>query len=236
MDVDGCSLPEDRVYDLENSVWVRPEPDGRATLGLMSSLVAFAGKFHQVTFRPIEGPLAAGRSVATVESLRYTGPVRLPVAGTIVERNRDLERRPKLLNDAPYDRGWVVRFTPAAGAPGPGGALASAADVVAPLRERIRVERIRCFPAFPDVELVEVGTECSAMLAQLDDLLGTRAPEDIVLLVTDDPTSPIEIVRWSDRTGHSVLAHRTEGTLHQFIVRKEADPVPRGRSAATGRV
>jgi glycine cleavage system H protein len=236
VDVEGCPLPEDRLYDLENSVWIRTEPEGEATLGLMSSLVAFAGRVQQVTFRPIEGTIAAGRSVATVESLRYTGPVRLPVPATVIDRNRELERRPKLLNDAPYDRGWLVRLRPESVPLVPGGALRPAAGIVEQLRERIRVDRIRCFPAYPDVELVEVGTECSAMLAQLDELLARREPEEIVLLVTDDPTSPIEIVRWSDRTGHSVLGHRTEGTLHQYTIRKEANPVPRLRGAATGRV
>jgi len=64
---------------------------------------------------------------------------------------------------------------------------------------------------------------------KLNEELAARAPGDAILLVTDDPTSPIEMVRWSDQTGHPVLAHRKEGTLHHFLVRKEADPKPRRR-------
>jgi glycine cleavage system H protein len=236
MDVEGCLLPEDRLYDLENSVWLKEGPGGEATLGLMATLVAFAGKFVSVTYRPIEGRIEAGRSLATVESIRYTGAVRVPVTATILARNPTIGARPKLVNDSPYDRGWIARVRPDSALGVPGSPLETAAAIAERLRARIREERIRCFPAFPDVELIEVGTECSAMLAQLDDLLDQRPAEDIVLLVTDDPTSPIELVRWSDRTGHSVLGHRTEGTLHQFTIRKEPNPQPRRRETTTGRV
>jgi glycine cleavage system H lipoate-binding protein/TusA-related sulfurtransferase len=236
MDLDGCDLPEDRLYDVEESTWVLC-PDGGApwTLGLISTLVSFAGRVQSLTFRPEAGELARGRSVATVESIRYTGPVRIPVDGTVLERNEALLGRPKLLNDDPYGRGWVVRFRPRLPAPRPAH-LESAAAVADRLRARIHALRIRCYPAAPDVELIEVGTECAATLARLDEELAGRAPEDVLLLVSDDPTSPIELIRWADRTGHTLLAHRTEGRLHHFLVRKEANPVPKRRSVASGRI
>jgi TusA-related sulfurtransferase len=82
--------------------------------------------------------------------------------------------------------------------------------------------------------MFEIGAECAAILAELDQVLTTRSAEDVVLLVTDDATSPLEMVRWSDRTGHSVLLHETEGNLHRFLVRKEANPQPRGRYRRDG--
>jgi TusA-related sulfurtransferase len=181
-----------------------------------------------VSYRPVEGIVGRGRSVATVESVRYTGAVRLPVDGVVVERNPAIVKRPRLLNDAPYDAGWVVRIRPAKGpAVLPG--LETADAVGARLAERIRVQRIRCWPQTPDLELYEIGIECSAVLTLLNEELRGHPAGDAVLLVTDDPTSPIEMERWSDQTGHRLLAHRKEGDLHQFLVRKEANPVPRPR-------
>jgi glycine cleavage system H protein len=237
MDVDGCSLPEDRRYDLENSVWVAPDPDGGYRLGILAAQAALAGKFVQVTFRSLEGEQPAGRSVATLESYRYTGPARLPVAGTVLARNDTVRLRPKLLNDEPYGRGWLVRFRPTDPA-SVERSLEGAAEIAERLRDRIREFRIRCFPALPDVELVLVGSECSAVLARLDEVLAGRAPEEVIHLVTDDPTAPIEMVRWSDRTGHAVIDRRREGPLEHFLVRKEADPRPRrrGETGALGEV
>ena len=228
MEILGCALPDDRLYDLEQEVWWRVEPDGTARLGLMATLVAFAGKVDRLTFRPVEGVVDRGRSVATVESLRYTGAVRLPVDATVVERNGDLSRRARLLNDAPYTEGWVVRVRPR-DPEEPRRRLDEAARIASEVAQRIRQRRIRCWPSFPALEMYEIGIECSAVLTKLNEEIGRRAAGETILLVTDDPTSPIEMVRWSEETGHPVLAHRTEESLHHFLVRKEAEPHPRRR-------
>jgi glycine cleavage system H protein len=230
MEVDGCPLPEDRLYDLENEVWLKAGPGPTdATLGFVSSLVAFAGRFQSVSYRAVEGVVLRGRSIATVESMRFTGAVRVPVDATVLERNAAIVARPKLVNDDPYGAGWLARLT--LGAPlSPSDHLRSASEVRERFAERIRELRIRCYPASPDVELYEIGAECSAILARLDEEVARRADGEVILLVTDDPTSPIEMVRWSDRTGHSVLAHRREDRLEHFLVRREAEPKPRRRS------
>jgi glycine cleavage system H lipoate-binding protein/TusA-related sulfurtransferase len=229
MEIAGCLLPEDRLYDLEYDVWWASDAvDGTARVGMLSTLAAFAGPFHTLTFRPVEGVVDRGRSIATVESTRLTGAVRLPLDATIVERNDAVARRPRLLNDATYTEGWVVRVRPLR-ADDPARLLESASTVASRLEARIRTQRIRCWPLTPEIELYEIGLECSAVLVKLNEELERRAPGEAVLVVTDDPTSPIEMVRWSDQTGHLVLAHRREEGTHQFLVRKEAHPVPRVR-------
>jgi glycine cleavage system H protein len=225
----ACPLPDDRRYDVENDVWLKPTLGGRrAILGLTAPIVSFAGRFHRVEFRPVDDFPSPGRSVATVESTRYTGPVRLPIRGRILLRNALVLQRPKLLNDSPYDAGWLVEVevtdpTEMARAVRP------AQEARPEYARKISELRIRCLPAAPDVEMYEIGSECSAILARLDDEIARRAPDDIILLVTDDPTSPIEMVRWTDRTGHSVLHHDREGSLNRFLVRREAAPRPMGR-------
>ena len=223
MEILGCPVPEDRLYDLEHDVWWLEEPAGTARIGLIAPLVAFAGRIDRVTFRPPEDVTARGRSVATVESVRYTGPVRLPIDASVVERNAALAVRPRLLNDAPYGDGWVVRVR-ARDPAEPRRRLEEAARLGDRLESRIRTQRIRCWPALPELEMYEIGLECSAVLTKLNEEIARRGAGEAVLLVTDDPTSPIEMVRWSDETGHAILAHRREGDLHHFLVRKEADP------------
>lgn len=228
MDVLGCRLPDDLLYDVENGVWVRPPTGGAgtATLGVIASLAAFAGRFTSVTFRPVDGHIGRGRSVATVESVRYTGAVRLPVDGELHERNLSLPGRPRLLNDAPYAEGWVATFRPDAPAD-LAERLVPVGEAAPRIEEQIVRQRIRCYVAIPDLELYEIGAECSAILARVDEELARREANDVLLLVTDDPTSSIELVRWSDRTGHTILDHRREGTLDHFLLRKEAHPTPR---------
>jgi glycine cleavage system H protein len=226
MDVEGCPLPEDRLYELESEVWLAIDPPGRSgRIGVMATLGAFVGRFTSVTFRNAVGPLRKGQSVAVLESTRSVGPVRMPVDGAVIERNPALEARPKLINDRPYDEGWIVRVA----LDDPEAArreLETAPAIRDRLAERIRSRRIRCLPAVADAEMFEIGAECQAILVRLDEEIARRAPGEVIHLVTDDPTAPVEMVRWTDRTGHTVLDHRTEGSLHHFLVRREAHPTP----------
>jgi len=229
MEVGGCSLPEDRLYDLENDVWWADEPEtGSARVGVLGTLSAFAGPFLSLAFRPLEGSVGRGRSVATIESVRFTGAVRVPVDVVLLERNEAVALRPRLLNDAPYGDGWVVRVRPAR-PDEPPRLLEPASAIASRLDERIRSLRIKCWPATPELELNEVGLECSAVLARLREELEKIRPGESLLLATDDPTSPIEMIRWSDQTGHSLLARRKEGAIYEFLVRREPNPRPRVR-------
>ena len=232
MEIDGCPLPEDRRFDLEHDVWWA-EDRGAATgrVGLLGILTAFAGPIRSVVFRPVDGRVAIGRSVATVESARLTYPVRLPFDAELLEKNVEVVRNPRLLNDAPYEAGWIVRVRPER-PDEPARRLRSASEVADEVRERVRRQHIRCWPVTPDAELIEVGVECSAVLARLNDALTGLEAGAALVLVTDDPTAPIEMVRWSDQTGHALLARRSEGPFHRFLVRKEENPLPRRRRPA----
>jgi glycine cleavage system H protein len=226
MEIDGCPVPDELLYDLEAEVWLRPPSDGEAaTIGVLATYAAFAGRFTHIDYRRLADEVARGASLATLESVRLTGPFRMPVDGTVVARNELLGPRPKWLNDDPYGRGWVARIRPARPEELPR-LLESATAVRERLAERIQRQRIRCYPAAPDAEMYEIGAECAAVLVRLDEEIARRAPEEVVLLVTDDPTSPIELVRWSDRTGHTILAHRADGPLHHFLLRREPPPSP----------
>ncbi len=235
MDVLGCPLPEDRLYDVELGVWWQDEPgSGGARVGLIASTAAFAGPFRELTFRPVDGVVGRGRSVATVESVRLTGAVRLPVEAELLGRNAAVHDRPRLLNDQPYTAGWVVRVRPVR-PDEPARLLASAAQARPALEAEIRARKVRCWPITPEAELYELGVECSAVLVRLNEELARRRPGEALLLVTDDPTSPIEMVRWSDQSGEAVRAHAQDGGVHRFLVEKLEHPVPRPRSRTGAR-
>lgn len=227
MEIAGCAVPDDCLVDLEHETWWRWDDDGlSARVGLLATLTSFAGPVARLTFRPVDGTVAAGRSVATVESARLTGAVRVPVDVELLARHEELTDRPRWLNDRPYDEGWVVRVRPLRPAEVPE-RLLTAGAARAPLLATIEARRIRCWPKTPDTELVETGAECAAVLARLNEELARRSAGETILLVTDDPTSPIEMVRWTDQTGHGLLAQRREGPVYWFLLEKLADPVPR---------
>ena len=230
MDIEGCHVPDELRVDVENGVWVRLEPDGSATLGLLAPYLAFAGRLISVSFRAVEGIVPAGRSLGLIESVRLTAPIRTPVDAEVLERNEALRARPRLAQDAPYTDGWFARLRPL----GPLEVLPTAPEARAALATQIAERRVRCYVAAPDVEVYEIGAECRAILARLDEELGRRDVGDVVLLVVDDPTAPIEMERWSDRTGYPIVDRRRADGLYHFLIRKVADPRPRRRGEGAG--
>ena len=186
---------------------------------MTSLLSAITGRVTSAHLRPVGSRIERGRSLGTLESLKFVGPIPSPFSGTVAAINTDLVKRPKLLNDAPYAEGWIAKLKPL-DLQAERGFLSRAIDETGTLKNRIAEFHVRCFKAFPDHEMYEIGTECSAVLVHLNELLETASVGDVVHLVTDDPTSYVEMVRWTDQTGHELVDWRREGNLFHFIVRK----------------
>jgi len=217
--VEYCEFAEDALYDLDNNVWIRFENSGIAKLGITSVHAALAGRLNQVKFKPVGSTVQKGQSVATIESAKYFGAVRTPVSGTIVEINDALQSRPKLANNYPYDDGWFVRIEPTS-LEEDRKSLVDARSSIEKIKSQIAELRVRCFKAFPDYDMWEVGVECAAVLVRLNELMERVSLDEVVHIVSDDPTADIEMARWSDQTGQLVLETRKEGKLAHFIVRK----------------
>jgi len=190
------------------------------TVGMTSLLSAIAGKFTSVSVRPTGTRVERGRSLGTLESLRFVGPLPSPLSGIISLVNGDVLKRPKLMNDASYTEGWIVKLRPLSFQE-ERGFLSRPSEAKEGFKKKITEFHARCFKAFPDHEMYEIGTECSAVLVHLNELLATTSVGDIVHLVTDDTTSYVEMVRWTDQTSQELVDWRQEGNLFHFIVRKE---------------
>lgn len=112
----SCVFPVDLLYDVEHDMWARPGPDGLVHIGLTDVGQTAGGKLQVVSFPKAEKRIGTrippNRTVALMESAKWLGPVRLPVAGELVAVNDALRERPGLVNLDPYGRGWVVAFLP----------------------------------------------------------------------------------------------------------------------------
>lgn len=107
--VSNCNIPDDLWYQVEKHVWARQE-DGLVVVGLTDVAQALAKNIISVTPKTPGRPVKAGRSLATVESSKWVGPVPSPVDGELAEVNEALATDPGLLNRDPYGAGWVAKL------------------------------------------------------------------------------------------------------------------------------
>lgn len=110
--VRGCNLPDDLLYDVENHVWYRELGDGNVRIGMTAVAAALAGQLVAVTPKKAGRSVKAGKSCATVESGKWVGPARSAAAGEVVAVNEDVIATPKLANDDPYEKGWLLDLAP----------------------------------------------------------------------------------------------------------------------------
>ena len=107
--VSNCDLPEDLYYLIEKHVWARYE-DGVITVGLTDVAQNMAKGIISVSPKAAGKRVAKGRSVATVESSKWVGPVPCPVNGEIIEVNQEAVSNPQIVNREPYGAGWIARI------------------------------------------------------------------------------------------------------------------------------
>ncbi len=217
MEVSHCAFPDGLLYDLENLVWVELK-DEVAKIGATSILAALAGKLTAVRFRPSEATYDAGRSLGSIESSRFVGALRTPLSGKLIEFNTHLRESPRLLNDSPYDGGWFARLSIMRQEEIEN--LSTIDLIQSEVSRRIGELHVRCFRVLPDQELYEVGSECLTVLAHMNDLLQRMNRGEIVHVVSDDPTAYVEMVRWTEQTGHRLADWREEGKISHFLVEK----------------
>lgn len=110
--VRGCALPEDLFYNVESNVWCRREADGSVTVGMTAYAVSLAGPIVAFTPKAVGRRVEQDRSVATVESGKWVGPVKAPVSGEVIAVNERLDTQPGLVNEDPYGAGWMVQMKP----------------------------------------------------------------------------------------------------------------------------
>jgi len=110
--VRGCTFPDDLFYNVESNVWCRRDPDGTIVVGMTAYAVSLAGQIVAFTPKAVGKRVDQDRSVATVESGKWVGPVKAPVSGEVTAINELLDTQPGIVNEDPYGRGWMVRMRP----------------------------------------------------------------------------------------------------------------------------
>ena len=110
--VRGCNLPDELFYDVDNNIWFREVGDGTVRIGMTAVATAMAGQLVAFTPKKVGKAIPAGKSCATIESGKWVGPAKSAAGGEVVAVNSDLVSNPKLANDDPYDKGWMILLKP----------------------------------------------------------------------------------------------------------------------------
>lgn len=103
--------PLDRAYHPMDHTWVKREGD-RLRVGMDSLGVETTGDLAQLYLSPAGTIVAAGDELGTIEAQKFVGPLRAPVAGTVVQVNDRVLENPMVVTKDPYGEGWLLLIDP----------------------------------------------------------------------------------------------------------------------------
>jgi glycine cleavage system H protein len=99
-------VPEGLKYTKEHE-WARIE-GRRVVVGITDFAQQELGDVVFVELPELETSVAAEGTFGVVESVKAVSDLYCPVSGTVIEVNTDLEDHPELVNDSPYEDGWMI--------------------------------------------------------------------------------------------------------------------------------
>ena len=102
------NVPANLKYTKEHE-WIRVEGNS-AFVGITDYAQSELGEIVFVEVETIGESLKEGDVFGTVEAVKTVSDLYLPVDGTILEFNEELESAPELVNDDPYGKGWMVKI------------------------------------------------------------------------------------------------------------------------------
>ncbi|KIP78992.1 glycine cleavage system protein H [Vibrio harveyi] len=89
--------------------WVRDNGDGTVTIGISEHAQEMLGDVVFVDLPDVEDEVEAGESFSLVESVKAASDIYSPITGEVVEINEELGDSPELINEEPYEGGWIVK-------------------------------------------------------------------------------------------------------------------------------
>ena len=107
------NYPSDLKYTKDHE-WIMDNGDGTATVGITDFAQGELGDIVYVEVDTVGEHVDMGDVFGTVEAVKTTSDLYMPVSGEIVEFNPELDEsqndNPSAINSDPYGMGWIVKI------------------------------------------------------------------------------------------------------------------------------
>jgi len=108
------NFPSELKYTKDHE-WVKVD-GGQAYVGITDFAQRELGDIVFIDINTVGSEVAEGEIFGTIEAVKTVSDLFMPVTGTVLEINAELDANPELVNKDPYGEGWMVKITLANGA------------------------------------------------------------------------------------------------------------------------
>ena len=90
--------------------WIRLDADGLYSVGITQYAQKVLGDLVYVELPMVGDSLVKDKECGVVESVKAASDVYAPLSGRVMEVNSEIIDTPNLINQSPYDKGWILRL------------------------------------------------------------------------------------------------------------------------------
>ncbi len=108
MEIEGYVFPDDLYYHKEH-YWAKVEGN-IVTMGTSDFAQKLAGQIVYVELPAPGKTLEQGKPCGSLESGKWVGRIYAPISGKVESSNQALEDTPELINESPYEKGWISKI------------------------------------------------------------------------------------------------------------------------------
>ena len=106
------SLVPDNLNYTEEHEWLKVQEDGQAKIGITDYAQDSLSDVVFVELPEVGDQFTKGDVMAVAESVKAASDIYAPISGKVVSINEKLEESPELVNESPYEFGWMVLIKP----------------------------------------------------------------------------------------------------------------------------
>src|SRR5512136_2811275 len=108
--VESFEVPEG-LYFSKNFEWIKIEGD-KIRMGITDYAQKSLREIVYAELPGTGGAVKQGEPYGTVESVKAVSDLVAAISGTIEEVNNEVQSKPELLNEDPYEKGWLLVVKP----------------------------------------------------------------------------------------------------------------------------
>ena len=102
------NIPSELLYSKDHE-WVKIDLN-IATIGITDFAQRELGDIVYVEIESVGHNLTVEEVFGTVEAVKTVSDLFMPISGEVLEFNKILEETPEIVNDEPYDSGWIIKI------------------------------------------------------------------------------------------------------------------------------
>jgi len=101
------NVPTDLLYTSDHE-WVSVVGNV-ATIGITDFAQGELGDIVFIEFPELSSTVEKGQSAGSIEAVKTVADLYMPISGTVIAVNENLDNNPEAVNDTPYGDGWMVK-------------------------------------------------------------------------------------------------------------------------------